>query len=179
MNQTRRLKLRLVRLSDLDSIHLLHSIPEIDKFNSLGIPKSIDETKKIIEPLISDNKEVGSYNCTFVIERSSDNEFIGLIGLKSGNTKFRKAEVWYKLHPDFWSKGFGTESLKFILNFSFKKLSLHRIEACCGVENIASIRVLEKVGMTLEGRKRKVLPLKSGWSDIFVYAIIDSDDLPS
>ena len=48
-------------------------------------------------------------------------------------------------------------------------------EAGTAVENIGSIRVLEKAGMTREGQKRKVLPLKKGWSDNYIYAILEDD----
>ncbi len=89
--------------------------------------------------------------------------------------KFRIAEVWYKLHSNFWGKGYATECLNRILEFGFGELGLHRIEAGCAVENLGSIRVLEKAGMTREGRKRKVLPLKDGWSDNFHYAILATD----
>lgn len=92
-----------------------------------------------------------------------------------GKPKFRKGEVWYKFHSNFWNKGYATESLNRILTFGFEELKLHRIEAGCAVDNIGSIRTLERVGMLKEGRKRKVLPLKNGWSDTFEYAILDSD----
>jgi RimJ/RimL family protein N-acetyltransferase len=62
-----------------------------------------------------------------------------------------------------------------MLDFGFNTLNLHRIEAGCAVENIGSIRVLEKCGFTKEGRGRKVLPLKSGWSDNFEYAILETE----
>ena len=61
------------------------------------------------------------------------------------------------------------------MQYGFKELRLHRIEAGCAVENFGSIKVLEKVGMKKEGRKRKSLPLKSGWSDSFEYAILSTD----
>jgi hypothetical protein len=56
---------------------------------------------------------------------------------------------------------------------------LHRIKAGCAVENIASIKVLEKVGMIREGRGRQLLPLKSSWSDNFQYAILETDSRSS
>ncbi len=49
-----------------------------------------------------------------------------------------------------------------VLDFCFNDLKLHRIEAGCAVENIASYKVMEKVGMQKEGRCRKVLPLEEG-----------------
>lgn len=170
-----RLKLRLVEACDLIAVHILHSLPETDEFNTLGIPKSIDETKSVIEAWVNDNQQQEIKNYTFSIEQKTNSHFLGLIALKLGNPKYRKGEVWYKLHSDCWGKGFGTEALNTILDLGFKELKLHRIEAGCAVDNVGSIKVLEKVGMIREGRKRQVLPLKSGWSDNFEYAIIETD----
>ena len=168
-----RLNLRLINLSDLKVIHALHSLPETDEFNTLGIPENIAQTKSIIEVWIAENQKENIRSFTFAIEL--ENQFIGLITLSLGKEKYKSAEVWYKLHTNFWNKGYATEALKAIINFGFNDLKLHRISAGCAVENIGSIRVLEKVGMTLEGRKRQNLPLKTGWSDNFEYAILETD----
>tara|TARA_R110000744_G_scaffold180013_1_gene299008 strand:- start:55 stop:369 length:315 start_codon:yes stop_codon:yes gene_type:complete len=100
---------------------------------------------------------------------------MGLFGFKVGNPKYKRAEVWYKIHSDYWKKGYATEALKAILDFGFDTLKLHRIEAGCAVENIGSIKVLEKSGMVREGRLRQILPLKSGCSDNFQYSILETD----
>jgi RimJ/RimL family protein N-acetyltransferase len=172
---TNRLNLKPISINDLENIHVLHSLPEVDKFNTLGIPKDISETEKIITGWITNNENGKNTNFTFKIELIEEKSFIGLIALNLGNPKFKSAEVWYKFHPDFWNKGFATETLKRILEFGFNELKLHRIEAGCAVDNIGSIRILEKAGMTREGRKRKVLPLKDGWSDNFEFAILATD----
>ena len=173
--ETNRLNLRPITTSDLDKIHELHSLPETDKFNTLGIPTNISETEKIVNEWIMKNDKGKETNFTFKVELINDKSFIGLIALNLGNPKFQTAEVWYKFHSNFWNNGYATESLNIILNFGFNELNLHRIEAGCAVDNIGSIRTLEKVGMTREGRKRKVLPLKDGWSDNFEYAILSTD----
>jgi len=59
--------------------------------------------------------------------------------------------------------------------FCFNELNLHRVEAGCAVDNIGSIKVLEKAGMQREGRKRATLPLVSGWSDNYEYGILSSE----
>ena len=172
---TSRLNLMLISISDHDKIHELHSLPETDRFNTLGIPKNSSETQKIVEEWIIKNNNGKQTNFTFKVELITEKAFIGLIALNLGNPKYKTAEVWYKFHPDYWNKGYATESLHKIIEFGFDNLNLHRIEAGCAVDNIGSIRTLEKAGMTREGGKRKVLPLKNGWSDNFEYAILDTD----
>lgn len=177
MNQfhlkSERLTLKPIKFSDLEDIHQLHSLHETDEFNALGIPENIEQTKAIIEEWIAENEKENNRIFTFSILFQT--QFIGLIALNLGKEKYQNAEVWYKLHTDFWKKGFATEALKAIIDFGFNELKLHRIVAGCAIKNIGSIRVLEKVGMTLEGRKRQNLPLKTGWSDNFEYAILETD----
>jgi RimJ/RimL family protein N-acetyltransferase len=173
--KSERIKLRLIELSDLNSIHNLHSLPETDEFNALGIPKNIDETKSIIEPWIAENNLSEIKNYTFAIEQNNNDKFIGILGLKLWSKKHRRGEIWYKIHSNYWRKGFATESVNLILDYGFKTLNLHRIQAGCAVDNIGSIKVLEKVGMIKEGRGRQLLPLKNGWSDNFEYSILETD----
>jgi len=175
MINTERITLRLIELSYLKSIHNLHVLPETDKFNALGIPKNIEETEEIITPWLLENKLDIIKNYTFAIESKEDKAFIGLFGFKIGNEKYKRGEVWFKLHSNHWNKGYGTEGLKRVINYGFDTLNLHRIEAGCAVENVGSVKVLEKSGMIREGRGRQVLPLKSGWSDNFEYSILDTD----
>lgn len=151
-------------------------MPEVDEFNTLGIPDHLDETRGIIEHWLEEyqNAEIGNY--VFAVRLLVKEQFIGLIALNLASQKFKSGEVWYKLHPNYWRKGYTTEALNRILDFGFDELKLHRIQAGCAVENIASIKVLEKVGMKREGCKRQILPLKSGWSDNYHYAILETDE---
>ena len=62
-----------------------------------------------------------------------------------------------------------------ILNFSFVDLNLHRITAGVATENEASIRLLERIGMTKEGKHRKILPIRGEWWDNYHYAILEEE----
>ncbi len=175
---TERLVLRFIELSDLEPVHELHSLPETDQFNALGIPEDISVTRSIIESWIAATKLPEIENYTFVIEHKSNKAFIGLFGLKLGTKKYQRGEVWFKIHKNHWKRGYATEALKAVIRFGFETLHLHRIEAGCAVDNIGSISVLEKAGMIREGRARKILPLKSGWADNFGYSILETDKRP-
>jgi ribosomal-protein-alanine N-acetyltransferase len=171
-----RLKLRLIEFSDLNAIHNLHSLPETDQYNTLGIPESIAVTKKVITPLISDNQQQNILNYSFAVEELRTGTFIGLLGFKLGSKKYSNVEVYYKLNKAYWGNGYATEAVNLVLDFGFKNLKLHRITAGCAIDNIASIKVLEKVGMKREGHAKQTLPLKSGWSDNYEYAILETDE---
>ncbi len=172
---TERIKMRLVNASDLKWIHELNSLKEVDRYNTLGIPEDFNTTESVMMPLIEANVEEKVMKYTFVIEDRDSNQPIGLLGFWLDREKYKSAEVWYKLFPEYWGKGFATESVNRVLEFGFESLKLHRIHAGCAVDNIASVKVLEKVGMTLEGRARQTLPLSTGWSDHYNYALLESE----
>lgn len=173
--QTDRLIFRQVSTADINNIHELHAAPETDKFNTLGTPETIQETEGIINEWLVAQNATPQTSYIFCLDLVDTNQFIGLIALNIGKPNYKTAEVWYKIHLDHWRQGYATEALTKLLDFSFNELKLHRIEAGCAVENIASSKVLEKVGMTKEGIKRKKLPIRGEWKDNYFYAILDED----
>jgi [ribosomal protein S5]-alanine N-acetyltransferase len=173
--QTKRLKLAELTFADLEDIHKLHCLPEVDEYNTLGIPSTIHTTAILLNEWLDQQQLTPRSSYIFCIKQFDTSRFVGLIALILGKVNFKIAEVWYKILPEYWRQGFTTEALTQLLYFRFTDLCLHRIEAGCAVENIASIKVLEKVGMTREGHKRKVLPIRGSWVDNYLYAILDTD----
>jgi len=172
--KTNRLLIRDLNWDDLDFIHALHSIPEVHQFATLNVPESLNESKNYLEIYISQQnyhprKEYGFCISTF------DQKPIGLIGLSNSLNKFQSAELWFKLNPEHWGKGYITEAASRVLYFGFKEMHLHRIEAGVATENIGSIKVLEKIGLQREGMRRKILPIRGQWKDNFHYAILEED----
>ncbi len=174
--KTQRLELRPVSEIDIQNIYNLQSLEQTAKYNTSGIPKNINETKSKVQKWIIENNKQNIKEYTFAIELIDDSKFIGLIGINLGKEHYKNAEVWFQFDFKFWNKGFATESLKRTIAFGFDKLKLHRIEAGCAIENIGSITVLEKAGMMREAHTRKLLPLKSGWSDNYGFAILETDE---
>ena len=172
---TNRLKLVELSLNDLNEIHELHLLPETDEFNTLGIPENIQTTENLLNDWLKLQNIFPRTSYIFCIKLLENDQFIGLIALNLGKINYKIAEVWYKMHPNFWRNGYATEALSKLINFGFSDLKLHRIEAGCATENLASIRVLEKVGMIREGKKRKILPIRRRWVDNFLYSILETD----
>jgi ribosomal-protein-alanine N-acetyltransferase len=101
--------------------------------------------------------------------------FIGLAGLTLSNDKFRLGEIYYKLNPIYWEKGYATEVSRALIKSGFEYFHLHKVEAGVAVQNVRSIKVLEKSGMTREGLRRKILPIRGNWIDNYHYAIVEDD----
>lgn len=174
--ETERLVLRDIEWSALDDIHSLHSLPEVDEFNTLGIPADINETKQFLAPIIDNRSAQPRTNFCWTIEGASSRSFVGFIGMNLTGDRFRMAEIYFKLMPASWGNGYATEAAKTVIRFGFDQLQLHRIEAGVATENKVSIRVLEKLGMTREGIRRKILPIRGQWKDNYHYAILETDD---
>ena len=83
-----------------------------------------------------------------VIEKSSS-EFIGWCGLKY-SIDLKEYDIGFRFFRDHWNKGYATETSKKCLEFGFGELGLKRIVGRAMKENIASIKVLEKIGMTFK-----------------------------
>lgn len=172
---TDRLFIKEVALEDVYDIHQLHFLPETDKFNTLGIPSSALVTEEIVKNWIKDQNADPRVSFVLVMELKEAKKFIGLIAITLGKSNFRSAEIWYKVHVDHWNNGYTTEALVEVLRFGFNDLKLHRIEAGCAVKNIASIKVLQKAGMTREGCKQKNLPIRGKWYDSYQYATLEEE----
>jgi len=173
--ETDNLLLRPLSWDDLDDIHRFHAIKEVAHFNTIGVPTSIAVTKDIIRGAIADQVNSPRSIYGWTIRLKSNDQFVGETGFSATNNRFKRGEINYHLHPDFWGKGFATETAKRLVQFGFDKLKLHRIEAGVATENIGSIRVLEKIGMFREGLRRKILPIRGEWQDNYMYAILDED----
>jgi len=72
-------------------------------------------------------------------------------------------------------QGYATEIARNLIVVGFQKFDLHKVEAGVACENERSIRVLEKTGMTREGLRRAILPIRGEWKDGYLYAIVEGD----
>lgn len=173
--ETERLILSEVTINDLEKIHQLHLIPEVDEFNTLGIPETIGDTEKILKSSIETQDKVPRSSYMWKITLKETIEFIGVAGFSLSNDKFRLGEIYYKLNPKYLGKGYATELAKRLVLLGFENFNLHKVEAGVATKNVKSIRVLEKIGMTREGLRRKILPIRGEWIDNYHYAIVEDD----
>jgi ribosomal-protein-alanine N-acetyltransferase len=91
----------------------------------------------------------------------------------------QSANVGYWTGAPYVRQGYMYEGLQLCLDFAFRKLQLHRVEAACLVDNEASRRLLLKSGFRSEGIARKYLCIAGKWQDHETFAILSTDPRPS
>jgi RimJ/RimL family protein N-acetyltransferase len=96
-------------------------------------------------------------------------------GLRRHDISDFEGDIGYELAPQHWGKGYATEAARAMLDFGFRELGLHRISSWCIADNVASARVLERLGMKLEGRLRQNERFKGRWWDTLLYAILEDE----
>jgi len=148
--ETERLKLAEVEMEDLEKLHRLHSIPEVDEYNTLGIPTSIKDTEQFLQQQLEAKSKTPRSSYMWKVVLTETGAFIGVAGFSLANNKFKLGEIYYKLDPVYWGKGYATELAKKLVLLGFDTFGLHKVEAGVATENKKSVKVLEKIGMTRE-----------------------------
>jgi [ribosomal protein S5]-alanine N-acetyltransferase len=112
----------------------------------------------------------------FFIFRRSDDALVG--GLTLGQVRrgvAQAASLGYWMGEPFAHQGHMTAAVRALAPFVFQTLRLRRIEAACLPTNLASIRLLERVGFQREGYARAYLCIAGEWRDHLLYALLSTD----
>ncbi|MEG4580856.1 GNAT family N-acetyltransferase [Microcoleus sp. MON1_C5] len=143
--ETARLYLRQFTPDDLDDLYRIYSDPEIMKYLS-GV-RTREATEIAIYTMLK-RWEENNFGMWAVVHKI-DGKMIGRCGLcfLDGTSE---VELGYALDKVYWNQGLATEASLASLNYGFEILKLDRIVAIARPENIASQRVIQKVGMKYE-----------------------------
>jgi ribosomal-protein-alanine N-acetyltransferase len=169
-----RVILRDLSFSDWPAVHAYASRPEVYQFQPWG-PSTFDEARDYVELATIQAQQHPRVAYSLAVVLVAINEVIGACSLIVHSQQHRHGEIGYFLHPDFWGQGYATEVAQILLRFGFTTLGLHRIIGTCDPRNTASARILEKVGMQVEGRLRDVMLLRDGWRDSLVYGLLEHE----
>ncbi|WP_226577413.1 GNAT family N-acetyltransferase [Halobacillus litoralis] len=107
----------------------------------------------------------------FAVFRKEDDQHIGMVDFSTlARDKFQWARIGYTIHNQYWKKGYGKEAVKSALDIAFYDLGFHRIEAHICVDNEASRKLSESVGLTFECIREGFIYENDEWTDHAVYA---------
>jgi RimJ/RimL family protein N-acetyltransferase len=166
-----RLSLREFTKEDWIHVHQYASLETVCQYQPWG-PNTEKETQEFVDQIIDSITNIPRERYAFAISYTDENKMIGTVELNIRDFHNRCGEISYILHPDYWGMGIAKDAARLIMEFGFNQCNLHRIYATCDPRNIASAKLLEKVGMTFEGRIRDDLLIRDGWRDSMVFGIL-------
>jgi len=171
---TKRLRLREFVESDWQAILAYQSDPLYLRYNPWS-QRTEEDVRAFVRWFLAWQEAQPRIKFQFAITFPGDDWVIGNCGIRMRNLEAQEADIGYEFDSRYWGRGYATEAALAMLAFGFGQLHLHRIWAHCITENVASARVLEKIGMQREGRLRENEWMKGRWWDTFVYAILDHE----
>lgn len=171
--ETDSLALRPLSLNDAEDMFEYAQDPRVSQYLSWEPHISPEASGEFLRGVLA--RYIQGVPAPWGIEHRSDQKLIGTCGFLSCNLTHHYADIGYLLAPSYWYHGYATEAARAIIDYGFRELALHRIEAQCRIENQASARVMEKVGMRTEGVLRGRFYLQGQWHDSHMYSITRDD----
>ncbi|MEG4113063.1 MULTISPECIES: GNAT family protein [unclassified Microcoleus] len=168
--ETERLLLRKITLNDASDMFEYACNPEVSKYTMWSTHTSIEDTKYFLKSITKMYKRRELVDWGIV--HKADKKFIGTCGFVEWSMTHSRAEIGYALSRNYWGEGYMSEAVNAVIEFGFREMLLNRILARCEVSNIASARVMEKVGMKLEGILRQHIFVKDRYWDLKLYSIL-------
>jgi RimJ/RimL family protein N-acetyltransferase len=170
--ETERLLLRPFNVDDLDAVHGLESRPDVMRY-LYWEPRTRDELRVSLEgrlKMTAIDEEGGALRLAVLLKDSR--ELIGDMSLSLRSREHRQGEIGFMFHPTHQGHGYATEAGAAVLRVGFETLGLHRIAGSCDARNVASARLMERLGMRLEATLRETEYVKGVWCDELIYAML-------
>jgi RimJ/RimL family protein N-acetyltransferase len=170
---TARLLLRPIADADADALFALHSNAYVLRY--WDAPPWTERSRA--DQFIAACRQVAEEGtgARVAIERVDDGTFVGWCGLTRWNRNFRSASLGYCLDDAAWGHGYATEAARALVGWAFDSLDLNRVQAEADTRNVASARVLEKVGFVREGTLREDCIVDGVVSDTWVFGLLRRD----
>jgi RimJ/RimL family protein N-acetyltransferase len=173
--ETSRLTLRPFAAEDFDALHAMRSNAEVARY-LYEEPFASERTRELLTRKIGMTSWTaeGDWLGAAAVERESG-IVVGDVGMCWLSERDRTAEIGFIFDPRHQGKGFATEAARALVEWAFGIAGLHRIIGRTEARNTASNRVLEKLGMRLEGHFVENEWVKGEWQSELVYAILDRE----
>ena len=166
--RTARLSLREFIAADFQAVHAYSSDPRVTRYLFFG-PRDEESTAEYLEELLTSQREQPRTRFELAVEEVTSGRLIGACDLSLIESNV--VDLGYMLGVEQWGKGYATEIALALVDAAFFDLRAQRVISTVDVNNAASIRVLEKIGMRWEAVYRKHRRAKNRWWDCHLFTL--------
>ncbi len=173
--RTERLLLRPFEEGDLQALHTMQSDEEVVRYLYHDV-RSLDEVRTSLArkmTSVSVNGEGDGVTAAVILRDTG--ELVADVSLWLLSEGHAQGELGFTVHPAHQRNGYATEASRPMLDFAFKTMRLHRVIGRLEARNVASARVMEKLGMRREAHFIENEWVKGEWQSEFVYALLATE----
>ena len=171
---TEHLKLRKLNIGDVAAIHEYASDPEVTSRTTWEMHRSLDDTRQYVNSLLQ-RQDLGLAAMWAITEKGGDGRLIGECGFRSISPENGRAEIVFVLNRKFWGKGYMSEATHAVLKHAYGPMGLNRVEALVDGDDLATMRVLKRNEMRLEGTMRQAVRVRGAYRDAKLFAGLRSE----
>jgi ribosomal-protein-alanine N-acetyltransferase len=166
--ETDRLVLRNLTPDDVKDVFEIRSNPKTMQYIPRPVAQNLDDAKALIDIILGFTNSNERIN--WAITEKGNDKLLGIIGYVHINNDSNRAEVGYVINQDYQRKGYMLEALNAVLDYGFKVMKAHVIEAVIRTENTPSVKLVKKAGFIREAMFRDYINF-NGYHNAYVYTL--------
>jgi [ribosomal protein S5]-alanine N-acetyltransferase len=171
--ETDRLLLREIVPADAEDLFRIFSDAETMEYWSCRPYTSVQQASELIDRMAQ--ARCSGRALHWGISLKGDPRLIGKCGYNEWRKVHRRGDVSYILARDCWGRGIVTEAVSAVLDYGFDHMDLHSVEAGVTPGNVASAKMLEKLGFRLEGHLRESYWAEDRFVDSLIFSLLQRD----
>ena len=173
--QTSRLIVRPFEAADVDDIYAYHSRPEVSQYLYWDARDRSEVEEVLKKRMASNTFQQEGDNLVLAVELNQKGTVIGDLYLMWRSQAHQQAEIGFIFNPDYKGQGYATEASEVLLALGFGEFGFHRIYGRCDARNVASYKLMERLGMRQEAHFIHIELFKGEWGDELFYAILEDE----
>ncbi|WP_269531969.1 GNAT family N-acetyltransferase [Chitinimonas sp. BJYL2] len=174
---TDRLLLRELTLADTDALFAIHRDTEAMRWFGAEPITEREQAAQLIE-MFASWRQSPNPGTRWAIEDRFSGTLLGTAGLFKWNRAWRNCVLGYELGRAYWGQGYMQEALHALLAYGFEVMRLNRIQAEIHPDNLASSRLVGRLGFVLEGRHRQQGYWQGQFHDLDCYSLLAHEWAP-
>lgn len=171
--RTARFQLRRLSQADAPALLAQRSDARIIRYLDREPDTSLEQSAALIDKI--NQSEADNLGITWGIARPGKEDLLGTVSFWRLIPEHHRAEIGYGLDPDYWQQGIMSEVLTTVLDFGFRQMRLHSVEANVNPHNLPSRKLLEKHGFVQEAYFRQNYFFRGQFLDSVIYSLLAPD----
>lgn len=173
--ETSRLFLRPFRDDDLQDFCSYRSDPQVAEYQGWEWPYDAEKAQRFLEEMQRTTPGTPGQWYQLALERKRDAALLGDAAFRLDAGDPRQVTIGITLARPYQSQGYAREAAHRLLSYLFDDLKVHRVRADTDVENLASVRLLERLGFRREAHFVESLWFKGRWASEYWYALLEQE----